>query len=117
MLLLPSADFFKKIYSGTLSKCQMVWIQIRTGSKLFAMVISRRPKSSLARKEVKSQSRLLQMKKFMIPLLMLGDDSHENSSLLCFLRKFQNLKMMSAEKLFMAFEGKRASSISFHTFI
>ena len=34
MLLLSSADFFKiinfKKKSGTLSKCQMVWIQIRT---------------------------------------------------------------------------------------
>ena len=32
MLLLSSADFLKKkkVLSGTLSVCQMVWIQIRT---------------------------------------------------------------------------------------
>ena len=39
---------FQKIISGTLSVCQMVWIQIEcrswSGSKLFAKVISRRPK-------------------------------------------------------------------------
>ena len=46
MLLLSSADFFKinflkKNLSGALSEWQTVWIQIRTGSILFAKIISR----------------------------------------------------------------------------
>ena len=46
--------------SGTLSECQMVWVQIRTHvcrslswSQRFAKVISRQQKSPLARKELK----------------------------------------------------------------
>ena len=63
MLLLCFADFFKitlktKILKGTLSECQIVWIQIRILSVLIrvtvcAKVISRRQKSPLARKELK----------------------------------------------------------------
>ena len=44
MLLLPSADFFQnllfqKILSGTLSECQMVWIQIRTYMLLVLILV------------------------------------------------------------------------------
>ena len=47
-------NFFKKELSGTLLVCQTFCIQIRGRSvrKLFAKVISRRQKSSLARKEI-----------------------------------------------------------------
>ena len=48
-------NFFQKILSGTLSECQMVWIQIRTFLPiLFAKVINRRQKLSLATKELKN---------------------------------------------------------------
>ena len=53
--------FFKKFFSGTLSECQTVWIQIRTDImsvliwvQLFAKIISRQQKSPLTRKKLKA---------------------------------------------------------------
>ena len=60
MLLLSSADFFqnyifRKISSGTLSECQIVWILIRTdilSVLIWVQTVCKRQKLSLAGKEL-----------------------------------------------------------------
>ena len=89
LLTFFKTNFFEKILSVTLSKCQTVWIHIRTDVLSFAKVISRRQKSLLASKELNVHAQLssgARSLNFIIynPLSATYNAADDNLKLCCF---------------------------------